>query len=128
MKALESYLGLIFVLVVCVVVAIKFFAKNDKMKTQFENLARRKYIADSSSVKSPAAKALRVVYWILFVMAIIGAIILYTSEDINIILYVIAGGILQGIFVGALASILDYLADLTKTNRDILETLKNKEK
>jgi hypothetical protein len=73
---------------------------------------------DANNYKSPAAKVLRIVYYILFVVAIIGALILNSKEEINIIPYVIIGGIVEMVFVEALASILDYLAELTYIARN----------
>ena len=68
--------------------------------------------------KSKAAKNIRITYYVLLAIAFIGAIILDVSEDINILPYVVIGGLIESVLVEGLASILDYLAELTSIARN----------
>ena len=64
--------------------------------------------------KSKVARNIRITYYILLAIAFIGAIIL----DASILPYVVIGGLVEGILVEGLASILDYLAELTSIARN----------
>lgn len=68
--------------------------------------------------KSKAAKNIRITYYVLLVIAFIGAIIIDLTEDINILPYVAIGGLVESVLVEGLASILDYLAELTSIARN----------
>ena len=68
--------------------------------------------------KSKAAKNIRITYYVLLALAFIGAIILDVTEETNILPYVAIGGIVESVLVEGLASILDYLAELTSIARN----------
>ena len=68
--------------------------------------------------KSKAAKNIRITYYVLLAIAFIGAIIIDLTEDINILPYVAIGGLVESVLVEGLASILDYLAELTSIARN----------
>ena len=68
--------------------------------------------------KSKAAKNIRIRYYVLLAIAFIGAIILDITEEINILPYVAIGGLVESVLVEGLASILDYLAELTSIARN----------
>ena len=68
--------------------------------------------------KSKAAKNIRITYYVLLAIAFIGAIILSITEEINILPYVAIGGLVESVLVEGLASILDYLAELTSIARN----------
>ena len=68
--------------------------------------------------KSKAAKNIRITYYVLLAIAFIGAIILNATEEISILPYVVIGGLVESVLVEGLASILDYLAELTSIARN----------